>query len=115
MVIRYSTVAELLPVIERGDVPCRDLVLASLRRLNPEDPIPLLEQPAARTASTLRIKYTLVEERGIEVCGLDVVVDGLHGMGSSPMFAVPIDDDSMTALVALREDMSLIGIICVKH
>lgn len=72
-------------------------------RLDPEAQLRLSRQPAARTAETLRIKYSLARDRGVQVEGLDELVASLVPMGDGWIRACVAEGAGEFAVVVLSD------------
>ena len=84
--------------------------------LDPEFTLPVGTQPAAPTAETLHLKYSLASECGATVLGLESLTRGLRGMGTARVSGCPVDGAHQFALVFFTEDATeLIGILCVTR
>jgi len=107
---------ELLLLLESASGAILERAAEIVATLDPDRELHLSLQPAARTANTLELKYTLARTRGFSVCGLDDLVlrlkslDGqliqagvAEGVGKSVIFVL---DDART---------SICSAFCVTH
>lgn len=81
---------------------------------DPDSTLPVGTQPAAATAETLHLKYSLASERGATVLGLESLTRALRGLGTARVSGCPVEGAHQFALVFFTDDTTeLIGILCV--
>jgi hypothetical protein len=110
--IRCSELIRLLDASPADELGMRARRIAST--FDPDSVVTVATQPAARTAETLRVKYSLASERGATVLGLDRLVHALTRLGAARIAGCHVEAPGQFALVFFTEDASeLVGVLHV--
>ena len=104
MVTDFITAGALASLLRAAHDPVLQRAGEIADRLGARQQLRLSRQPAARTAESLRLKYTLARDRGVPVDGLDQLVARLSALGETPIRACVAEVDDEFALVVLTDD-----------
>lgn len=82
--------------------------------LDPDSSLPVGTQPARATAATMLLKYSLAQERGAAVLGLENLTQTLGGLDTARVSGCLVQGPHQFALVFFTEDETeFIGVMCV--
>ncbi|WP_236789386.1 hypothetical protein [Amycolatopsis sp. GM8] len=104
----FIAARELASLLATSEDQLVERAAAIASRIEPDKSLRLGRQPAARTAETLRVKYSLARDRGVRVEGLDELVARLSPMGDTPIRACVAESVGEFVLVVVNDDADVV-------
>lgn len=108
MVTDYISAGRVASLLAAAEEPSARRGAAIASRLDPKAQLRLSRQPAARTAKTLRIKYSLARDRGVQFEALDELVASLVPIGDGWVLACVVEGAGEFAVVVLSDTAEVV-------